>query len=73
MGGEVTVHHHGVFSWTQQNKHRQTQTEATIVSFHEVSAFGLAVKRYACKQMDVGSTSSPLRLSVLFKSYGLWT
>ena len=33
--------------------------------------FGLAVRRYAGKQRDLGS--NPLRLSFLFKSCGLWT
>ena len=36
-----------------------------------VSRFGLAVRRLAGKQRDVGS--NPLRLSFLFKSCGLWT
>ena len=33
--------------------------------------FGLAVRRLAGKQKDLGS--NPLRLSFLFKSCGLWT
>ena len=36
-----------------------------------VSRFGLAVRRYAGKQRDLGS--NPLRLSYLFKGCGLWT
>ena len=36
-----------------------------------VSRFGLAVRRYAGKQRDLGS--NPLRLSFLFKNCGLWT
>ena len=36
-----------------------------------VSQFGLAVRRSAGKQRDLGS--NPLRLSFLFKSCGLWT
>ena len=35
-----------------------------------VSRFGLAVRRHAGKQRDLGS--NPLRLSFLFKSCGLW-
>ena len=34
-----------------------------------VSLFGLAVRRQASKQRDLGS--NPLRLTFLFKSYGL--
>ena len=36
-----------------------------------VSRFGLAVRRQAGKQRDLGS--NPLRLFFLFLSYGLWT
>ena len=36
-----------------------------------VSRFGLAVRRYAGEQRDLGS--NPLRLSFLFKSCGLRT
>ena len=36
-----------------------------------VSRYGLAVRRSAGKQRDLGS--NPLRLSFLFKSCGLWT
>ena len=36
-----------------------------------VSRFGLAVKREAGKQKDIGL--NPLRLSFLFQSSGLWT
>ena len=36
-----------------------------------VSRFGLAVRRSAGKQRDLGS--NPLRLSFLFKNCGLWT
>ena len=36
-----------------------------------VSRFRLAVRRYAGKKRDLGS--NPLRLSSLFKSWGLWT
>ena len=35
-----------------------------------VSQFGLAVRHWASKQKDLGSI--PLRLSSLFKGYGLW-
>ena len=38
---------------------------------HFVSRFGLAVRRWAGKQKDLGSNL--LRLSFLFKSCGLWT
>ena len=36
-----------------------------------MSQFGLAVRRQAAKQRDLGS--NPLRLSFLFKICGLWT
>ena len=36
-----------------------------------VSRFGLAVRRLAGKQRDLGS--NPLRICFLFKSCGLWT
>ena len=35
-----------------------------------VNVFGPAVKHWASKQKDLGSI--PLRLSSLFKGYGLW-
>ena len=38
---------------------------------YTLTQFGLAVRRLAGKQKDLGS--NPLRLSFLFKSCGLWT
>ena len=43
----------------------------TTVLISLVRRPGLGVRRYAGKQTDVGS--NPLRLSLLFKSRGLWT
>ena len=49
--------------WTQSN----SEEEGTCI----VSGFGLAVRRQAGKQKDLGLI--PPRLSFLFKSCGLWT
>ena len=46
-------------------------TLRNINRYQTVSRFGLAVRRQAGKQRDLGS--NPLRLSFLFKSCGLWT
>ena len=49
----------------------QKTSERRFTKGQSVSRFGLAARRQAGKQRDLGSNL--LRLSFLFKSCGLWT